>query len=150
MEGAAIAPSSIITAIAMSLVAGFALGALAAYASSGLQWRETVSTPSGSTTRVCAEAAVDTGGSSSVLNIGYTRARYNHPCSTARVMPTGWLSVLVYGYRNGAFCGSSGWHNTAQASATMGIGTSLCSDPSGSQEFWTTQFGRIWQESTGS
>lgn len=130
-------------ALVTAFVAGLALGALA-YASTGVVFRENVNTPTGSTTRVCGEAAVDP--VSSVYNYGYTRAYHNSPCSVARVLPTGWISVRVHGYRNGAYCGNSGWRNSSGASATAGTGSPLCTNPSGSQEFWTTQDGRVWQQ----
>jgi len=71
-------------------------------------------------------------------------------CSgTTRTLPSGWLGVFVEGYRDGAYCGSSGWYYSSQATWAWQLWITLCSNPSGQQSFVSYASGAGYDGSTG-
>jgi len=126
------------------ILVAFVFLASAAYAaaSSGNTYKATAFSPgSSSYTRICIEAEVDTVPG----NYSTTRAYYNYPCSSSRTMSTGYLGTKAWGYRDGSYCGSSGYYYNSSSATGYGIGMVLCSDPAGTQAFHTTALGRIWE-----
>lgn len=89
----------------------------------------------GQTVRKCTEAMIDTGGD----NKAFTDAGAlgNVDCYTTQNVPAGYIGAQAYGYRNGAYCGSTGAAYNNAAASSFGIGAFICSNPSGLQAFKT-------------
>lgn len=71
-------------------------------------------------------------------------------CTSPSVnVPSGYLGVNAYGYRNGAFCASTG--NYYNGSTTWGFQVTwqACSNPAGSQTFRTLAYGAIYNDGSG-
>lgn len=127
--------------------------ALAGYATSGTQYRETNSISGYGNIRSCLEAWIITQGvgTGNTANGGGNHA-YNATgglCDGAVTLPAGWLGVTHDAYRDGGFCGTTFYRYTD--TATSGIGyqsINLCSNPAGSQVFHSNVFGKIYNGST--
>ncbi len=74
-----------------------------------------------------------------------------HDCNTsyAYTMASGYLGANADGYKNGAYCGSTGYYYTSGAASGFGVGQQLCSNPAGSQTFDTVATGTIWDYVSG-
>jgi hypothetical protein len=71
-----------------------------------------------------------------------------YSCSGAsHTVPSGYLGTLVYGYRDGSFCGSSGIYYSNVATSAWQLWATECSNPAGSQTFKTLGFGYTWDGS---
>jgi hypothetical protein len=64
----------------------------------------------------------------------------------SRVVPSGYLAVSVAGYRDGAYCGDSGNYYSNAAYSDWWVTWQACSNPSGSQTFYTDGRGAIWND----
>lgn len=121
---------------------------VAADAYSAVTYRGSVYVSGYGTTRVCLEAGVGFSTvSNSVWNFGMTYAFDGSGgyCDGYRVLPAGWLGVTVDAYKNGAFCGTSYYYYSSSASAAFGrYSYGLCSNPSGSQEYYTVAWGKVY------
>jgi hypothetical protein len=77
-------------------------------------------------------------------NVGWTQARF---CSTGGAplsLEAGWIGNAVDAYRNGGFCGTSGWvYSTTRTDATKSQFLN-CSNPRGTQSFHTVTGGKLW------
>lgn len=123
---------------------------LAGYATSGNTYRSTVSVSGYGSVRVCLEASISTNGTNIILNGRATRVYDNSGanCDGARSLPTGWIGVTLDGYRDGAFCGTSGYEYTSGTNYQKDYQENTCSDPAGSQAFNTAVFGRVYNGTT--
>lgn len=137
--------SGAIAVLVALLVAANPSVTLAGYASSGQQYRETDWVNGYGYIRSCLEAVITTT-STYATNEGanYSRDNSGGVCDGAETLPAGWLGVTLDGYRDGSFCGTTNYYYSDSATAGFGVTTSLCSNPSGTQEFHTTVFGRIY------
>lgn len=77
-------------------------------------------------------------------NKAFIQARVYSDCVSTNLRPSGWLGALAPGYRDGYYCGQTGWHYSSSSTATFGVGGLLCSNPSGTQTFWTSAQYRYW------
>jgi hypothetical protein len=84
-------------------------------------------------------------------NNGTAQSRsYNTSCAgSARTLPSGWLGINLDGYRDGAFCGSSGYYYSSSATWSWTLWVTLCSNPSGTQSFTTKARGVGYDGSSG-
>lgn len=84
-------------------------------------------------------------------NRSYTESlTYTYGCSGSySSVPSGYLGANAYGYRDGTFCGSTGWYYSAVSTSLFGVGSHLCSNPAGVQTFFTNAYARHWDESGG-
>lgn len=64
-----------------------------------------------------------------------------------RTLPSGYLGIGVEGYRNGALCGFSGIYYSNVATSAWQLWITLCSNPSGTQDFYTRAIGYGWSGS---
>jgi len=66
-------------------------------------------------------------------------------CDGPRTLPAGWLGITVDAYKNGAFCGTSYYRYSSSAASTVGYYFyGLCSNPAGTQEFYSVAWGKIY------
>lgn len=66
-------------------------------------------------------------------------------CSGAsKTLPSGWLAVENWGYKDGAYCGTSGRSYSSVATAAWQLWISLCSNPAGTQSFNTRVWATAW------
>jgi hypothetical protein len=116
--------------------------AKAATVIAGPNWWGDVITPNGCVGGYL-QAKLQNGGT--VYNYGYAYAKQ---CTNVNpqpvVLPAGWIGRLYSGYRNGGYCGSVGWTYSSVATDAVFGGSSICSNPSGSQSFQTAVTGQIW------
>jgi hypothetical protein len=68
---------------------------------------------------------------------------YTH-CGPARVLGVGYLGVYVSGYRDGAYCGTTGWRYTTQQTNSFQIWSYLCTNPAGVQNFNSVAYVAVW------
>lgn len=59
-------------------------------------------------------------------------------------MNAGWLGIEARGWRDGAYCGTTGMYYSSATNPSWGVGSVLCSNPAGSQVFRTTAIGQVW------
>ncbi len=118
---------------------------LAGSATSTNLYRATVNVSGYGYHRVCLEATITTNGTNIITNGGSTRVYDNLPgnCEGSRNLPIGWIGVTLDGYRDGSFCGTSGYEFTSSATWQKTYFQNTCSDPAGSQAFHTNVFGRV-------
>jgi hypothetical protein len=137
--------------IAGTAILMFPTLAYAGYATSGNLYRATVSVSGYGTVRVCLEATITTNGTNIVMNGGSTRVYDTSGlnCDGSWSLPTGWIGVTLDGYRDGSFCGTSGYEYTSQATWQKTYSENTCTDPAGSQAFNTVVFGRVYNGSSG-
>lgn len=149
-EGHILAPRSkrprrIAVALAAIMIAVPTLVAADAY--SAVTYRGSVNVSGYGTTRVCLKAGVGDWTGGTVFNMGMTYAYDGSGglCDGPRQLPSGWIGVTVDAYKNGGFCGTSYYHYSS--SPTSGYGHyfyGLCSNPSGTQEFYTVAWGKVY------
>lgn len=85
-------------------------------------------------------------------NNAYVESTTNpNQCNTAYAytMSSGYLGANADGYINGTYCGSTGYYYNSTATYLFGVGAQLCSNPSGSQTFYTVATGEIWDYYSG-
>lgn len=124
----------------VALFAGIAF----ATATSGRIWRGSP----GNSYNVCAEAVIrDTAD-----NVAYIIAQdLGSGCwSDNNSRPSGWLGTKAIGLRDGGYCGTTGWYYNSSSTWMFGVGSHLCSNPGGVQEFYTKADTRAWNSSTTS
>ena len=81
------------------------------------------------------------------VNQGAVRAYLNggNDCvGTFNTLPSGWLAVKAFGFRDGSFCGETSMQWSNQATYSWAVWSDLCSNPSGSQEFRTYAWGNAY------
>ena len=109
------------------------------------QTYETVFTPIGEpmTTYCARSGVVDT-----ARNYGASYAYANggaHSCtSPVNYLPAGWIGVKVEGFRDGVSCGVSSWYYSSQVAWGWQLWITMCSNPSGSQDFQTRSWLRYY------
>lgn len=139
-------PRRIAVALAALILAIPALVAADAY--SAVTYRGSVDVSGYGITRVCLEAGVGLyTPNNSVWNMGMTYAYDSSGayCDGPRTLPSGWIGVTVDAYKSGAFCGTSYYYYSSSATSAYGhYFYGLCSNPSGSQEFHTTAWGKVY------
>ena len=59
---------------------------------------------------------------------------------------SGWLGAKALGYRDGGYCGSTGWYYNSVSTWKFAVGAYLCSNPSGTQVFKTKADSRAWDD----
>ncbi len=59
-------------------------------------------------------------------------------------VPSGYLGTRVSGYRDGAYCGTSQYYYNTQTAFGWQLWISLCSNPSGTQSFYSIGWGTFW------
>jgi hypothetical protein len=64
--------------------------------------------------------------------------------SYAYSMPGGYLGIDASGYKNGAYCGSTGYYYNSGPTSGIGVGSKICSNPFGLQTFYTVATGEVW------
>jgi hypothetical protein len=83
-------------------------------------------------------------------NMSHVRAHNGSLCtSPLRVLPTGWLGVRAHGLRDGTYCGDTSWWSSNRADSAWWVKQQLCSNPAGTQEFWTVADTRMFDGSSG-
>ncbi len=85
-------------------------------------------------------------------NNAYVESDTNpNQCNTAYAytMPAGYLGANADGYINGTYCGSTGFYYNSSPTYLFGVGAQLCSNPSGSQTFYTVATAEIWDYYSG-
>jgi hypothetical protein len=98
--------------------------------------------------RGCTEAAVDLGfGNVYEYGIIGTFDTSGAFCDGTHTVGPDYIGVNVYGYRDNAFCGNSGWFYRPSAGYYYGLGFSLCTNPGGVNGFHSVNYGRIWNGS---
>jgi hypothetical protein len=66
-------------------------------------------------------------------------------CSTAnRSLPSGWIGTRLSGYRSGSYCGTTGVLYSNVATSAWQVWSYICSNPSGTQSFYTRTWGYLW------
>lgn len=80
------------------------------------------------------------------INLSYEKARQGFDsCALPLVtMPTGWIGVQVWGYRDGSVCAQSAFWYSNAPSTSWWVRQQLCSNPAGTQEFKTRAFGALF------
>lgn len=136
---------SLALAVALLLIAQPANVNATAYSAMTYSFRWT---PAGySQTNLCEQAGeIDTN-----QNYGQVQGWVNNNFNcigTAQYLPSGWYGIKVDGYRDGAYCGSSGYYYSTTYAFGWQIWITLCSNPSGAQSFTTTATG-IGYDGTG-
>jgi hypothetical protein len=101
-------------------------------------------TPAGySLTNLCQKAGIVDVASNNGQVKAWVSAGFQ--CSgTSQALPSGWLGMNVKGYRDGLYCGQSGYVYTTSATSFMSHSAVLCSNPSGTQSFTTTVYGVMY------
>ena len=84
-------------------------------------------------------------------NVAHTYTLIGSSCySSGANSQSGWLGSKANGYRDGAYCGTTGYaYNSGQA-WYFAVGSHLCSNPSGNQNFHTISHHRAWNVLTES
>lgn len=77
-------------------------------------------------------------------NKAYTSTYSTSYCAYALSSSSGHLGANALGYRDGAYCGSTGFLYNGSATWKFGVGSTLCSNPSGYQTFKTKADSRVW------
>jgi len=126
---------------------GAALGALLLLAQPSLVLADAYSptvnrivwTPTGEPeTDYCARSGIVTTARNYAQVLAYVNGGGAHDCvGTANTLPSGWIGTRAGGYRDGVWCGVSGWHYSSQAATNWQLWVTMCSNPSGIQEFKT-------------
>jgi len=93
--------------------------------------------------RSCQEAVI----ASVADNRAYTTSWYTG-CITAKNSSSGYLGVRAAGYRDGYFCNVTSWYYNSSTTWSFGVGTELCSNPPGTQSFYTQADSRYWNGSS--
>lgn len=81
-----------------------------------------------------------------VMNSGYIKT-LNSGTNSPISFSTGWLAVWITGYRDGGYCGDSGWHYNRWADYSFVWNADLCTDPAGIQSFQTQVWGAAFDGS---
>lgn len=127
--------------LAVAFLLGVA-GPAAASATSGYIYKLTTGPYSGGTyARNCIKADIN----DVADNVGNHKTVTTTSCSSsAYVLPAGYISARAAGYRDGAYCGSTGYAYNSGPTSAIGVGSHLCSNPSGTQIFRTVADGQTW------
>jgi len=80
-------------------------------------------------------------------NYNQALSKTTSSCSTSRLLAAGYLGSEVAGYRDGSFCGFSGVSYSTTTTAGWQLWATMCSNPSGTQEFWTVGYAYGWNGS---
>jgi hypothetical protein len=59
-------------------------------------------------------------------------------------MNSGWLGVGADGFRNGSYCGTTGTFYNNVTYPAWSVGSKLCTNPAGNQNFNTLAYGAVW------
>jgi hypothetical protein len=105
-------------------------------------------TPGHGQTDFCVLSGIETTAQNTGVSTAYVPS-VNGCNGTPKAIPSGYLGVTVSGYRDGAFCGSSGYVYSNVSTDYWQIWSTQCSNPAGSQEFHTRMQGRIWTDLSG-
>lgn len=126
---------------------GAAIGALLLLAQPSLVFADAFSpqvnriiwTPTGEPeTDYCARSGIVTTARNYAQVLAYVNGGGAHDCAgTVNSLPSGWIGTRAGGYRDGGWCGVSGWHYSSQAASNWQLWITMCSNPSGIQEFKT-------------
>lgn len=81
-------------------------------------------------------------------NVGNTFSSSNGTCWSPVLTNPGVLGVRVHGYRDGVYCGSAGYVYNSSITSGIGVGSKLCSNPSGFQNFHSVSLHRVWNGSS--
>jgi len=131
-----------ISAVVALVMATVVVSALAT-ATSGRSYRGSP----GNNYNLCAEAEIVT---PNMDNNAWTISQdYNTGCWNDNYSaPSGWLGAYAMGYRDGAYCGTTGFYYNSVSTYRFGVGSVLCSNPSGTQAFKTGADSKGWNPST--
>lgn len=64
-------------------------------------------------------------------------------------VPSGYLAAGVSGFRDGSYCGYSGNYYSNASYARWWVTWQACSNPSGTQTFYTSAWGAIYNDGSG-
>lgn len=116
---------------------------VAASAYSPVTSRFTWIPPGYTSTAMCDQSGIlDT-----AVNYNQALSRTTTACSYIKNLPAGYLGSEVGGWRDGSFCGVSGVYYSTSTTSGWQLWATMCSDPSGLQEFWTTGWAYGWNGS---
>jgi hypothetical protein len=98
-------------------------------------------TPTGEiNTDYCSRAGiVDTARNSSQV-LAYAGGGAHDCLGTVNQVPAGWIATKATGYRDGAQCATSSYYYNTSAASNWMLWITLCSNPSGPQEFKTSSW----------
>jgi hypothetical protein len=68
----------------------------------------------------------------------------NHCGAPVYWMPSGYLGIRAWGYRDGFVCTSTGFYYNSSSQYEFGVGAVLCGNPAGSQVFHTSADAQVW------
>lgn len=69
-------------------------------------------------------------------------------CGVTKNLPSGYIAAKADGYRNGAYCSTTGWYFNSVTAAYFAVGQVICSNPAGTQTFNTVGWGGLWNGSS--
>jgi hypothetical protein len=73
----------------------------------------------------------------------------NHCLGPEANMQTNWQGVDAQGWKNGSFCGQTGWAFNPSAGYFFGVAGNECAIGSGQNEYWTIAYGEWWDDFGG-
>lgn len=120
-------------------------GTALATATSGDVYKLTTGPYTGVYVDNCLKATISTG-ANNVADIYSFSDKEPSRCdsSYAHTMPGGYIGADASGYRNGAYCGSTGYYTNSGPASGIGVGSKICSRPSGSHSYHTVATGEVW------
>lgn len=112
---------------------------------SSLSYSFGLTPPGEPATNLCQKAgSVDTALAGGIVET-FVKIGGSGNCSgTTNAVPAGWLGQNVKGYRDGAYCGQSGYRYTTSSAWLYSIQPALCANPAGVQSFWSSVIGVLW------
>lgn len=130
--------------IVIPILVGALLGGVAGAATSGWVNYGNQLMGDGVARRHCAKADVINNGGNPDFK-GWARTTTGSGCTSSLAsVPAGYLGAAFDAYRNGSLCGSAGPVFQGSANSTFGVGGTVCSNPSGNQNFHTVGRGYFW------
>jgi hypothetical protein len=84
------------------------------------------------------------------INYSFTEsAVFGGGCSATANMQTNWQGVDAQGWKNGSFCGQTGWAFNPSAGSFFGVGGNECAIGSGTNSYYTEAYGEWWNDVNG-
>jgi hypothetical protein len=81
------------------------------------------------------------------VNYNQALSKTTTGCSYIKDLPAGYLGSEVGGWRDGSFCGFSGVYYSTSTTSAWQLWATMCSNPSGLQEYWTIGWAYGWNGS---
>lgn len=141
MQGQRVLRLAVVAVTALTIAVAVAGPATAGSATSGKIYRGTVPYSK----KICAEAVIrDTAD-----NLSWTTVWTSSLCTNSTTVPSGYLGTMALGYKDGSYCDNTGWIYNSVTSSLIGVSSGLCSNPAGTQEFYTKADSRAWDTGIG-